>query len=167
MGAEPWYCFAPYCADINTALQNLREREFRAGRYGQQIDDEEFRAFWNLDDELKQSAEDLIKAHGSVEAAIEAVFVESEPDGTASILDMFRVSDVPEPCAVSPVEDLQDLIGTAQPTRQMVESMLIGEEDPNASEEFWNSIGRGEGRYIILFDNGNPVEIFFAGYSFD
>ncbi|MBE9040177.1 hypothetical protein IQ235_05145 [Oscillatoriales cyanobacterium LEGE 11467] len=34
MGGNPWHYFTPYRADINSALQALREQEFRAGRYG-------------------------------------------------------------------------------------------------------------------------------------
>jgi hypothetical protein len=34
MGAKPWDHFTPYLADINAALQSLKEQEFRAGRYG-------------------------------------------------------------------------------------------------------------------------------------
>ena len=33
MGGEPWFYFFPYQADINSALQALRRREFQAGRY--------------------------------------------------------------------------------------------------------------------------------------
>ena len=33
MGAEPWDYFVPYENDIQAALDKLRQREFRAGRY--------------------------------------------------------------------------------------------------------------------------------------
>ena len=33
MGAEPYFYFVEYNPDINAALQELREREFEAGRY--------------------------------------------------------------------------------------------------------------------------------------
>ena len=34
MSANPWHYFTPYSADLNVVLQNLKEQEFRAGRYG-------------------------------------------------------------------------------------------------------------------------------------
>ncbi len=33
MGAEAWDYFVPYEANIQAALEKLRQREFRAGRY--------------------------------------------------------------------------------------------------------------------------------------
>jgi hypothetical protein len=33
MGGHPWFYFVDYEPDVNAALQKLREREFRAGRY--------------------------------------------------------------------------------------------------------------------------------------
>jgi hypothetical protein len=34
-------------------------------------------------------------------------------------------------------------------------------------DKFWDTIGRGESRYIVLYDNDQPSEIFFIGYSVD
>ena len=33
MGAEPWQYFVPYEQDTQAALEKLKEREFRAGRF--------------------------------------------------------------------------------------------------------------------------------------
>ena len=33
MGAHPWFYVVPYQSDIRKAMLELREREFRAGRY--------------------------------------------------------------------------------------------------------------------------------------
>jgi hypothetical protein len=52
---------------------------------------------------------------------------------------------------------LQDLYGTTQPTRAMVEENL----------DFLEDVERGQGVFILLYDQGQPTEIFFAGYSFD
>ncbi|MBW4693924.1 MAG: hypothetical protein KME27_19445 [Lyngbya sp. HA4199-MV5] len=176
MGGNPWHYFAPYDKDVNSTLQKLREQEFRAGRYG-------FFSWVNINgladalagfdpadfDTPTASAEELIEEHGSLEAAIEAVFAASEPDGTTSILDMFQVSEEPETCAVCPLskDDLLRLLGTDKPTHEIVGAILIQEQNPDACEEFWGSIGRGEGRYILLYQNDKPTEVFFAGYSFD
>lgn len=42
---------------------------------------------------------------------------------------------------------------------------LIAEYGSN--EQFWEFIERGQGIYIIIYKNAKPVEICFAGYSFD
>jgi hypothetical protein len=172
MGAEPWHYVVPYQSDINAALQALREQEFRAGRYGQALLDRELDSLGDLGEEFSNaetSAEELIAVYGSVQSAIEAVFTEAEAEGTASILDMFHVSETPEPCAVCPLSNntLEELLGTDKPTRERVESVLINEQEPEKCEEFWDSIGRGEGRYILIYNQEQPTEIFFAGYSFD
>ncbi|MBD2593647.1 hypothetical protein H6G74_04795 [Nostoc spongiaeforme FACHB-130] len=142
MGAEPWHYFVPYEENVNFTLQNLRQQEFKAGNYyGSEFNPK------------------------SIDEAVANV----EPDGTASILDMFEVTDHPQTCAVCPVptDDLIRWFGTDKPTLQMVQSILVEEEQPDTCEEFWDSIGRGEGRYIIIYDEDEPFEIFFAGYSFD
>jgi hypothetical protein len=79
-------------------------------------------------------------------------------DGTRSILDMDTVSPVPRYCAVCPLPqaDLLRLYGTTQPTHEMVEELL-----------FLEDAERGQGLYIILYKDGVPSEILFAGYSFD
>jgi hypothetical protein len=42
MGAEPWFYFVPYQSDIEKAMRELQEREFRAGRYYPAVDFPEF-----------------------------------------------------------------------------------------------------------------------------
>src|SRR5215216_426953 len=95
MGAEPWDYFVPYEADIAAALQKLREREFRAGRF--------------RGSELRP-------------VSIEDAVINMEADGTASILDIDHVADEPEFCAVAPVpaDLLIEHFGTDQPTREMI-----------------------------------------------
>ncbi|AUT02719.1 hypothetical protein CLI64_21245 [Nostoc sp. CENA543] len=117
----------------------------------------------------RESPEELIAKCGSVQAAIEAVLDEYAEEGTSSILDMQEISLFPQAGAVSPVpeNELIELFGTDQPTREMVVSILIEEADQEAWETFWESINRGEGRYIVIYSENQPVEIFFAGYSFD
>jgi hypothetical protein len=44
-----------------------------------------------------------------------------------------------------------------EPTRYMVEE----------SVELFDSLERGRGVYIVLYDGDTPSGIFFAGYSFD
>ena len=56
-----------------------------------------------------------------------------------------------------PKEELMNLFGTDRPTRKMVES----------SGEVFDALERGQGVYVVVYDDGQPSEVFFAGYSFD
>jgi hypothetical protein len=96
MGAEPWDYFVPYEPDIQAALEKLRQREFRAGRYRGSEDDP-----------------------ATIEEAIENM----DADGTGSILDMMSVGETPDFFKVAPMpaEVQRRLFGTDKPTRQMIE----------------------------------------------
>ena len=96
MGAEAWDYFVPYEANIQTALNKLREREFRAGRY-------------------RGSEENL--------ATIEEVLENMDADGTGSILDMMRVAEEPDYFTVAPMASKTqiELFGTDKPTREMIQ----------------------------------------------
>src|SRR5438093_2548774 len=96
MGAEPWDYFVPYELDIEAALEALREREFRAGRF--------------RGSELRP-------------VSIEDAVIQMDADGTASILDIDHVAEEPEFCAVAPLppDELVRLFGTDRPTREMIE----------------------------------------------
>jgi len=74
-------------------------------------------------------------------------------------LDLDHISEEPEFFAASPLPDerLLELFGTTQPTRTTVEK----------DQDFFEEIDRGHGIYIIVYRDGKPDEICFAGYSFD
>ena len=144
MGAHPYRYFVPYQEDIDAALQELREREFVAGRYSPVV------RFPMRD---KPAAPG--RAHGSIDQA-RAAAMES---GTRSILDLDGISDEPEFCMACRMDPatLREHYGTDQPTRQMIE------ENPGPLE----TVDRGHGIYIVVHADGKPSEIYFAGYSFD
>ena len=104
MGAEPWDYFVPYEDDVQKALEKLRQREFRAGRY--------------------RGAEHQ-------PATIEEAFENMDEDGTASILDITHIADEAEFFAVVPLPrvDLVRLFGTDKPTREMIERNMDFYED--------------------------------------
>ena len=104
MGAEPWDYFVPYEEDIQQALDKLRRREFRAGRY---------------------------RGADAHPATIEEAFENAEEDGTASILDITHITEEPEFFAVAPLppETLIELFGTDKPTREMIERNMDFYED--------------------------------------
>jgi hypothetical protein len=147
MGAHPYYYFVEYQPDIEAALQDLRWREFEAGRYNPV---QAFPAFPIRPDSPAPGAK-----HESIYEAIE----DAAEDGTRSILDIETVSDWPDFGAASPLseEDLEQYFGTAQPTKEMVSRKM----------DFLGAVKRGHCVYIIVFDTEQPDEIFFGGYSFD
>jgi len=170
MGAHPYFYFTPYQKDIPAALQALREREFKAGRYDpamQMADPPSYMFQMRFPpDESWPTAPGA--QHASIEEAIEA----SEESGTGSILDLSRVDSAPDFFTVCPLDDqeLMRLFGTTKPTRDLLESALINPKTDSARKTaglFWEQIGRGEGRYIVIHSDSEPREIFFVGYSFD
>src|SRR5215469_1182588 len=98
MGVHAWYYLVAYRENIQEALECLREREFRAGRY--------FPAML----ELTFSLEDPPPGPGSQHASIAAAREEAAEDGTKSILDFERVSLEPAWDAITPLDsDMVDL----------------------------------------------------------
>jgi hypothetical protein len=146
MGAVPYSYFVEYQPDIGAALQELREREFRAGRYNPVL---RFPPRPVGPDSPAPGAR-----HRSIREALRA----SGADGTRSILDLERVSAEPRLGAVAPFphDVLRSLYGTTQPTREMIEQ--------GADSEY---LERGEGIYVVVYREGRPDEIYFAGLSYD
>src|SRR5262249_42093944 len=133
--------------DIDAALQELRDREFAAGRYNPVIPT------------LGFPVGPHSPSPGAQHATIEEAMEDAEADGTRSILDLDHVSESPEFCAVAPLSDetLLGLYGTRTPTREAVERNM----------DFFDDIERGQGVYLVVYRDGQPDEILFAGYSFD
>lgn len=146
MGGHPYFYFVPFQKDVNRALQELREREFKAGRYNPVVPFPEF--------PLPPDAPAPGAQHASIDEALE----DADADGTRSILDLFAVADEPDYGVVAPIEPelLEDLYGTTQPTRDILIDL-----------DFLEELERGQGVYTIVYENGEPTEIMFAGYSFD
>jgi hypothetical protein len=146
MGGHPWFYYVLYQPDIDKALQDLKQTEFAAGRYNPVIRFPEF--------PIGPVSPSPGPRHSSIKAALRA----SMEDGTRSILDMNSVSESVDYCVVCPLpqSELLRLYGTTQPTREMVKEM-----------QFLKDAERGQGMYIILYKDGMPSEILFAGCSFD
>jgi hypothetical protein len=91
----------------------------------------------------------------SIEEALEI----ADADGTASILDIHKIADEPDFCCAAPLspDELKRYFGSEYPTR----------DDIEASDDFWEDLERGQARYAIVYADGKPSEIYFAGYSFD
>lgn len=147
MGAKGYFYFTNYQRNILDALQELREREFMAGRYSPAADDLEFPI-------VPESP-----APGAAHESIEDALNDSGEEGTCSILDLHTIADKPDLYTAGRLSDerLSALYGTTQPTREMVERNM----------DFFRDIDRGEGLYIVIYKDGVPDGLFFAGYSFD
>ena len=147
MGGHPWFYFVPYQSDISGALQELRRREFEAGRYNP--------VMWIPEFPVDSDSPAPGAGHASIEEAME----DADADGTRSILDMVRISDTPDYAAVTPLpnEELIDLFGTDRPTREMIEN----------NDDLWERLERGQGVCVIAYQDNVPTEIYFAGYSYD
>lgn len=91
----------------------------------------------------------------SIDEALEI----ADADGTASILDIQQIAEEPDFCCATPLsaDELVRYYGSEHPTRADVE----------ASDGVWEDLERGHARYAVVYDGGEPTEIFFAGYSFD
>ena len=150
MGGEAWSYFVPYEKNINTALQKLREQEFKAGRYNKR------------------------NVKGKP-ASIDEVLSCCDAEGSRSILDMMEVIKTPHErptdedmgfsldpdrlARVAPLksEDVEELFGTDKPNHAQVEK----------GHDLFEWINRGEGVYLIVYKDAKPHEIYFAGFSFD
>lgn len=137
----------PYQADLQAALDGLREQEFNAGRYNPVM------AF------IKFPITPSSPAPGAEHDSIEDAQEDADADGTRSILDIEAIADEPDFSVAAPFtdEELQDFFGTTQPSRAMVEGNF----------DLFEELERGQARYVILYADGQPSEIFFAGYSYD
>jgi hypothetical protein len=132
MGAEPYRYSVAFEEDIQAALEKLRAEVFASG---------EFRGA-----ELSPT---------TPEEALEM----ADADGTASILDIERVSDQPEFCCAAPFSphELRQYFGSEQPSPATVEQ----------SDAFWDDLERGQARYVVTYEGPRPAGIHFVGYSFD
>lgn len=167
MGAHPYFYFTPYQKDIQAALYALREREFKAGRYDPAMQAATPPTYMF---QMRFPPDESWPAPGAQHASIEEAIEASEESGTGSILDLSRVGTAREFFTVCPLDDqeLVELFGTTKPTRDLLDSALINPKPGReAAGLFWDGIGRGEGRYIVIYAGSEPCEIFFVGYSFD
>lgn len=147
MGASPYFYFTRYQPDLSAALEELRQQEFAAGRYNPVM------PFLDFPIDPNEATP------GAQHASIEEAFADADADGTRSILDLMSISEQPDFCAAAPLPEsvLMDLYGTTRPTREMILQNM----------GFLEDVERGHGVYIIVYKDGEPDEIFFAGYSFD
>jgi hypothetical protein len=132
MGADPYAYFVPYQANVQAALNKLRTDVFASGEFN----GAEF-------------------GPATPEEALEM----TDADGTASILDIQRISDEPDFFCAAPFSPakLRQYFGTDRPTR----------EDIEQGDAYWDDLERGQARYVVVYEGNQPSQLYFAGYSFD
>jgi hypothetical protein len=147
MGAHPYWYFTPYEPDVEAALYKLRRREFEAGRYNPVIR--------HIGFPVDPAADSPGARHLSIEHARDA----ADMDGTRSILDIESIGDMIQVGVAARLDEelIEELYETTQPTHQIIENNM----------DFFERIDRGEAIFIVVYKNGKPDELFFAGYSFD
>ena len=176
MGASGWDYFVPYKPDIVKALQDLTEEVFQQGNYQKPHLSAEYFRGWLADFD---NEEGFIEFFGSEDAqilkrfaalpetaipepkTIRELMVASGENGTHSVIDISEISPTPEPGAIAPLstQQLMELFGTQAPERNLIES---------AASEIHELIqARWEGIYIVVYKDGSPNEIYFAGCSGD
>ena len=132
MGAENYMWVTRYQKSLAKALDMARRETFAAGKF--------------------LGAEKMPK---SIAAAVEAVAEE----GTGSLLDIMRVSKIPELCSVCSVsaKERKEFFGTEHPDGSEIAGAMA----------FWESFDRGMARAVTLYEQGRPVKICFAGWTLD
>lgn len=171
MGATSWKYFTPYQEDVRKALQDLRQQEFNAGRY--EKNDKFLKAIDQIIKDRNPSVEQVELLRAAYEnlnklksknrrppKTIEQLLKMKKDTGTHSIIDIFEIEKSTDKTISGTVsqEDLVRLFGTDTPNHKMVE---------DKADELIDFRERGLCTYVVVYDNGVPSELFFAGYSGD
>lgn len=166
MGASGWSYFVPYQADLNQALEELRQQSFINGDYYTQLN---FLTMMVESGVIQQmSPADQAEIQSQLEElrlepqpqSIEEVLERNETDGAHSILDITAVADEPDFGVVQRLSDsdCEAIFGTPYPTHAMVELK---------KNELQTYNGRWSGVCVVVFEATRPAEIYFTGYSGD
>jgi hypothetical protein len=148
MQARPYWYLVPYADDIQAVLDQLRQREFQAGRY---------HPVMPLLDFVEPAFSRQYRAaqHDTIEDAI----MDADEEGTRSILDIHALALRADfgVAAPMPRAALLELYGTDCPTEEAV----------RANKDFLQWAAPAQCVYIVCHDNeGRPVSVLFAGRSF-
>ncbi len=182
MGASSWAYFVPYQPDVSLALQELQFQVFQDEFQDQKplFSKSELLAHINYElDHLEihypdpklratlrrrfQNQKKLLTSPpdpAKTRKAIDKLLKQCAENGTHSILDIKTISSQPEFRTVAPLSatELLATFGTEYPTRSMIE------KNANQLRKFRE---RWSGTYVIVYNDNQPTEIYFTGYSGD
>lgn len=160
MGASDWIYYVPYQADISKALQELREKTFQTGDYFQPAEwYNELRSRKIIDEQIFQNYLKEIKSQ-PIPKTIDELIRLRDVEGTHSIIDIEKISSVATLGAIDSLspQEYSKIFGTEMPSHILVEQKI---DELLRLRETWS------GLYVLIFENGIPVEICFAGSSGD
>lgn len=173
MGASSWAYFVPYQPNIEQALQELRQSVFESGAYYKASEFQEriarqlFAAGQltnaQLAMQLEEIADTVRPKPKTIEELIDQLNEADDQDMTHSIIDIEHVSDeADDTFRASPLsaEQHEDVLGTARPTRALLEKNEI-------QSALFNLVERGCAYYLIVYADDQPHELFFVGVTGD
>ncbi len=179
MGASGWSYFVPYQADIKKAFYDLRQQVFERGRYYlldvQDIlplsEDELVKRWSPPDDDPNDDHEEYREIYREYQeryskprpTTIEELLEWNQTEGTHTIMDIAWITDDPaveDIMMATPLSEdqLLEFFGTTKPTRAMVEEK---------EDTLMGLRSRWQATYLIVYENDQPTEIFFTGFSGD
>jgi hypothetical protein len=146
MGAFPYWYFVPFTDPAERALEALREREWKAGRYYPVVSHLKF--------------DPLTAPRKPRHASIDEARADAAATGTRSILDVSGVGPPGRYGIAHPVDPavLVDLFETDRPDHATVQAK---------KGDLFDTLDRGECCYVVVYEDDEPRELFFAGYSYD
>lgn len=166
MGASGWQYFVPYQSDIQKALDELRVQVFQSGKYyvgepvWQNMDESEYDEY--PEEDMREELKEWLRRMKSLKepTTIEELLDWNGEDGTHSILDIAGISSTPKFGMAIPLSSQQliDLFESEKPTKDLIEQKV---------DEIMGLRKRWEATYIVIYKDGLPNEIFFAGFSGD
>lgn len=172
LGREGWSYFVPYQHDVEQALQTLRAHVFETKAYSHLplIGERKLVLKWLFHKVLSFEEQSRILAESATHPwHIPEAVITSPQDvdhlnllssgNTHSIMDVDCVTGYPMYGAFTPMpsNELMYYFGTVAPTRDHVQ------QDPSWGLDY--KLPRRQGIYIILYQDGQPHEIYFTGWS--
>jgi hypothetical protein len=164
MTSTAWGYLVPYQEDIQLALSTIQQEVFQRGEFFTELGD--LLAFLKSEQTQYASLEKIeqIKARINVleqepiPVTIPALIQKSGEVGTHSIIDMQGISNEPKENHISPLTDgeIEEYFGHKQPTLSMLEQN---------NNNILNLCEQWQGRYLLVYENERPVDIFFIGIS--
>jgi hypothetical protein len=143
--APPYWYFVPYDRDVKRALDGLRKREFEAGRY------------YPVLPRMYSGDPNLPNVHpGPTHKSVAHAVAAAGDDGTRSILDIDELAAQLSVGAAAPLAErtLREVFDSPAPTHAAVEEHVA---------ELLEDIGPGQCGYLVVYEEGQPAELFFVG----
>jgi hypothetical protein len=180
MGATGWSYYVPYQENIQKALEELQSEVLESGDFVLLNTREGMIKQWEQllkklegtgipEEMIKAEAEEINNRINSLKALPEPtnmkeriyeIYEINGEEGTHSILDMAEIGQEPDFMRVAPLKEseLILLFNTLTPDRELVEERI---------DRLMDFRSRWMGTYVILYEDGEPTELLFVGFSGD